>query len=1093
MRSFLVALLVAGSALATSPARAGDAPTKLLRFPDVSGDQVVFSYGGDLWKASTSGGLATRLTAHPGVELFAKFSPDGKWIAFTGQYDGDEQVYVIPAEGGEPRQLTFYPAHGPLAPRWGYDNQVYGWTPDGKRVLFRSLRDEDFGRTLTALYTVGLDGGLPTELPMPTSGAGDFSPDGKRIVYSPLFRDFRSWKRYQGGWAEDLFIFDLASHAVTPIAHSPRTERDPMWVGDAIYFVSDRDGTLNLYRSDLAGQKVEELTHSKSWDLKWASSDNDHQIVYEAGDGLELYDTTTNTATRLAIHVPDDGINRRPGRVSAADQIEDFELAPHGERALFSARGDIFTAPIEKGPTRNLTDSSRAHDKLARWSHDGRRIAYVSDRSGEDQIWVVDQDGSEPAAQLTTTLRGMLYAPAWSPDDKRIAFSDKNGKIYVLGVDDKKLVEIADDDYGLVQDYSWSPDSAWLAYSLGGENDHRSLWIWSVADGKARRISDGTFDEESPSWDPDGKYLYYLSEHEFAPQISLLEWNFAGNRMTGVFALALRKDVPNPFPAQSDEVRLDGKAKDEPASGSAKTGDEAAKPVGIDFDGLAGRVATVPVEATNIGAVVAVPGGLLYSTFGAPFYGRESYEKGKLHFFDDEKRESSELVDGARGWAVSADGKKVLVSKAKSYELFDVGVKPGEAKAVSTSGLEVDRVPTQEWAEIFDEVWRRYRDFFYVRNMHGYDWKAIGDRYRTLLPDVASRSDLNYVLTEMVAELSIGHAYIVGGDWQAPERPVVALPGARFELDPASGRYRIAKIFHGDNEEQKYRAPLEEIGVDARVGDYVLAIDGVDLAGTDNPYRLLRNKTDPVTLTLNSKPSREGARQATFRPITDESNLLYKAWVDHNRAWVAEHSGGRVGYIHIPDMGADGAYEFLKWFYPQIRKEGMIVDIRSNGGGNISQWILERLDTQLLGTRFGSFSDHPSTYPSTVFYGHLVCLLDETSASDGDIFPYYFRKAGLGPLIGKRSWGGVVGIDDTGPLLDGGTVYVPLDGTNGPDGQWVIEGHGVDPDIEVDNDPADVIAGRDPQLERGLAEVMKAMEKEPRKLPTRPADPVKTQ
>ena len=597
MRSFLVALLVAGSALATSPARAADAPTKLLRFPDISGDQVVFSYGGDLWKASTSGGLATRLTAHPGVELFAKFSPDGKWIAFTGQYDGDEQVYVIPAEGGEPRQLTFYPAHGPLAPRWGYDNQVYGWTPDGKKVLFRSLRDEDFGRTLTALYTVGLDGGLPTELPMPTSGAGDFSPDGKRIVYSPLFRDFRSWKRYQGGWAEDLFIFDLASHAVTPIAHSPRTERDPMWVGDAIYFVSDRDGTLNLYRSDLTGQKVEELTHSKSWDLKWASSDNDHQIVYEAGDGLELYDTTTNTATRLAIHVPDDGINRRPGRVSAADQIEDFELAPHGERALFSARGDIFTAPIEKGPTRNLTDSSRAHDKLARWSHDGRRIAYVSDRSGEDQIWVVDQDGSKPAAQLTTTLRGMLYAPAWSPDDKRIAFSDKNGKIYVLGVDDKKLAEIADDDYGLVQDYSWSPDSAWLAYSLGGENDNRSLWIWSVADGKARRISDGTFDEESPTWDPDGKYLYYLSEHEFAPQISLLEWNFAGNRMTGIFALALRKDVPNPFPAQSDEVRLDGKAKDEPASESAKKGDEAAKPVGIDFDGLAGRVATVPVEA----------------------------------------------------------------------------------------------------------------------------------------------------------------------------------------------------------------------------------------------------------------------------------------------------------------------------------------------------------------------------------------------------------------------------------------------------------------------------------------------------------------
>jgi tricorn protease len=1099
MRRSSLALL---ALLSAAPAIAAAEPTKLLRFPDIHGDRVVFTYAGDLWTASTAGGLASRLTAHPGLELFAKYSPDGEWIAFTGQYDGDEQVYVVPATGGEPTQLTYYPARGPLAPRWGYDNLVYGWSPDGTRIVFRSLRDADGGRVETALYTVSASGGLPVKLPMPTAGAGDYSPDGSRLVYSPLWRDFRTWKRYEGGWAQNLYVFDLATAAIEPVSHSVRTERDPMWIGDAIYFVSDRDGVLNLYRFDPGTKETTQVSHETTWDVRWASSDGRSQIVHELDGELVVHQTTTGERRKLDIVVPTDAVHRRPSRVPATKQIEDWELSPKGERALFVARGDVFTAPIEKGPTRNLTASSTAHDRHARWSPDGRTIAYVSDADGEDQIWLVDQAGAGEARQLTRGLTAMLYAPAWSPDSQRIAFSDMRGKVYVVGVGDQKLVEIADDEYGRVFDYAWSPDSAHLAFSLAEVNDNRSLWIWSAVDGALRRVTGELFNEYSPVWAPAGDYLYFLSEREFTPQISQIEWNFAGNRMTGVFALALRTDVAHRFPPESDEVELDDekppvgggkKTKDEEGGkGDEKKEGEKATPVRIDWDGLAERVVRVPIEADNINGFAVTADHVLYTVRGAFFYGRSSYAKPRLEIFDLEKRESSTLAEEVSGWALSRDGAKVLVRQNGKFNLVDVKPKGAEKKPVATDSLMVDRVPADEWATMFDEIWRRYRDFFYVRNLHGYDWRAIGDRYRRWLPHLAHRSDLNYVVGEMIAELSVGHAYVAGGDFELPERPTVGLPGARFELDAAAGRYRIVEIFRGNNQEAKYRAPLTEVGVDARVGDYVLAVDGEELRGDDNPYRLLRHKRDAVTLTLNSKPSAEGARQVTYRPLDDESKLLYLDWIDGNRRYVAERSGGRVGYLHLPDMGGNGAYEFIKWFYPQIRKEGLVVDVRSNGGGNISQWIIERLDSKLLGTRFGFSSDHPQTYPYTVFHGHMVCLLSQTSASDGDIFPARFRKAGLGPLIGKRSWGGVVGISGTGPLLDGGSISVPLQATNDVDGSYIIEGYGVDPDIDVDNDPASVIAGRDPQLDRGLAEVLAAMEREPRRLPSRPPDPVKT-
>ena len=1094
------ALLQAAS-LALALAVPATAQTRLLRFPDIHGDRVVFTYAGDLWTAPSTGGTAVRLTAHPGLELFAKYSPDGQWIAFTGQYDGDEQVYVIPAAGGVPRQLTFYPARGPLPPRWGYDNQVYGWSPDGKSVLFRSLRDH-FELGDNRLYTVPLEGGLPTALPMPLSGAGTFSPDGRQVLYSPLFRDFRAWKRYQGGWAEDLWVFDLASHDARNITNDPNTDRDPMWIGDRVYFASDRTGTLNLYSAKPDGSDLTQLTHSTTWDVRWPSADPSGQIIYELNGELHVFDTHGAADRKLDISVPDDGLASRPRHQSVARYVEDFALSPNGARALFTARGDIFTVPAEHGPTRNLTHSSSAHDKGARWSPDGRKIAFISDRSGEEELYLVDQDGHGEPERLTTNGDMMRYPPAWSPDGKFLAFADKAGRLWALEVANRRLTQVARDSGGYIGDQSWSPDSRWLTFSMSHLNGFNSIYIWGLGEAAPHQVTADLFNASEPVFDREGKYLFFLSNREYAPQVSSLEWNFAGNRTTGIFALALRKDVPPPFPPQSDEVKPDTTAAPSgPAAATARrpasdTGRAAprAAPVTIDFDGLANRITPVPVPADNYSGLEAVNGNLLYLRRPPFYYGRSTDEKAALVVFNFEDRKPTTLAEDVDGDAISPDGSKVLVRQGAAYNLYDANPKGAASKkTVSTADLQADIVPRQEWAQIFEEVWRRFRDFFYVPNMNGYDWKALHDRYQPLLQYVGHRSDLDYVLNDMIAELSNSHSYISGGDRDIPDRPDVALPGARFELDGASGRYRIAKIFQGDNAEAPYRAPLTSIGVDARVGEYVLAIDGEDLKAPDNPYRLLRFKSGrPVTLTLNSRPALEGARQVTYQPITSETQLIYLDWVTANRRRVDSMTNGRVGYLHLPDMGAEGIREFIKWYYPQVRKEGLIIDVRGNGGGNVSSMVIERLSRQLLATRFSRNSEFAGTYPDgPVFYGSLVTLLNETSASDGDIFPAMFKQAGLGPLIGKRSWGGVIGITDHGPLIDGGSVNVPEFGFASVDGRWIIEGHGVDPDIEVENDPLSVIAGRDPQLERGVQEVLRMIQEHPRRLPTRPAPPVK--
>jgi tricorn protease len=1073
---FLLALILLATSIVTH------AGTKMLRFPDIHGDQLVFSYAGDIWLASVDGQEpARRLTSHPGLEIYPKFSPDGTRIAFAGQYRGDEQVYVIDVKGGEPKQLSFYPVNGPLPARWGTDHQVYGWSPDGKSVLFRSLRDV-FGNG--RLYRVSVDGGLPAALPMPRAGSGDYSPDGNRIVYSPLFRDFRTWKRYQGGWAQNLYIFDLANNQVEQITDHARTERDAMWLTAGIHFVSDRSGTLNLYR--WADGEVTELTDSDSWDIKWASSDGISRIVYEIAGTIGLFDTASGAETLLDITVPDDHVRRSKRRMEVADNIEDFEVSPDGNRAVITARGDVFTVPVEHGVTRNLTQRGDAHDREAAWSPDGKYVAFISDRNGEEQLFIVDQDGGA-VRQLSSPNENRLYRPRWSPDSQYIAFYDHTGVLRIADLKGKHT-QVYDSPYHVSTDYAWSPDSKWIAFSRHQhDNNNDVLSVWSMDDGEVRDVTDGMFNAFSPSFSPDGKHLYYVSTRQFAPQIGAFEWNYVGNRENGIYALALTAEAGNPFLPRNDEVAIkEEKDKNDKKGDKDEEDEDKEVTVAIDFDGLAQRVIRVPIDEDNINSVLALEDRILYVTSGSFYYGRESDVQTTLRSFDPEERESEAVIENVQGLAISADGKYAIArinGGMKRYEIAD----PKEPKDINTANLIVYRAPAEEWPVIFDEVWRRFRDYFYVPNLHGYDWVALYDQYRPLVNDVSTREDLNTLIGEMIAELNVGHAYIAGGDLQAPKRSSAALLGTRFEAH--RGKYRIAHIYPGQNEETKYRSPLTEVGVDVNVGDYLLAIDGRELTTSDNPYDLLTDRgNQPVELTVNSKPSMDGARTVLVDGIGDETNLVYLEWVQNNHRYVAEKTDGKVGYLHIPNMGASGIYEFIKWFYPQIRRQGLIVDVRSNGGGNVSQMIIRRLMQKPLAFGFQAHSDWSNTYPATAFNGPMVSLINEDSASDGDIFPYFFREAGLGPLIGKKTWGGTVGISGHGPTIDGGQVFVPEFGLGQPGKGWIIEGRGVSPDIEVSNDPA---GDQDAQLDRGIAEVMQRVEAQKPEFYKKPEPPVK--
>ena len=1081
MRAIVIATLL--GLLASTAA----AETRLLRFPDLYGDTVVFTYAGDLWLANTDGKNVRRLTSHPGQELFARFSPDGQHIAFTGQYDGGEQVYVIPVTGGEPTRQTWYPSEGPLPARWGYDHQVYGWTPDGEAVLFRSVR-EGFSLTDSRLYTAKISGGLPEALPMVISGAGALSPEGDRILFSPLFRDFRTWKRYQGGWAQDLYIFELDGSGSRNITDHIRTDRDPMWMEVGIFFVSDRDDYLNIYAYDLSNEQTRQLTRHQGLDVRWASDDGSHRIVYELDGALRILDVRNGNDQQLAISVPADTGFKLGEQVKVAEHLESFDVSPNGERILVAARGEVFSVPVEHGVSRNLTNSAAAHEREVAWSAKGDRVAWISDASGEEEIYVGDHLRQTAATQVTSDSATRLYSPLFSPDGSRIAYGDAEARIFVVDSDGRNKRQVADDPGFPQHDFSWSPDSRWLAYSMENSNGYRSLYIWDSESGKSQRVSDEMFSAYNPVFAPGGGQLYFLSDRMFAPQIDLLEWNYANNRSTGVYALMLTSTAENPFAPRNLEGMPEDKDEDESKEDKA----DAVK-VSIEFDSLATRVARAPIDFDNFGGLSASAEHLLFVANPAFFYGRDIEPGAELRAYSLEDREVFTIANKVDEYALAQSASQVVVAQEGALSRFDIKKDEQEAKKADLDSLTARRVRSVEYAQIFDEVWRRYRDHFYVRNMHGYDWAALRDRYRPLLEHVAHRADLNYLIGEMIAELSVGHTYIVGGDIATTERSSDALLGATFELDSSAGLYRIGTTYAGQNEEDKYRSPLTEPGIDAKAGDYVLAINGRALNVDINPYSLLKGQGGRLLeLTLADDARGKNPRTVLVNPIASENALLYLKWVARNRDYVTRQTDGKVGYLHLPDMGAAGIYEFTKWFYGQVRKQGMIIDVRGNGGGNVSQMVINRLARSLVFMGYGRGIDNLGTYPNVVFTGPMVALLDEDSGSDGDIFPAAFQTLELGPLIGKRSWGGIIGITNLGPLMDGGTVYVPQFATASASGEWTIEGVGVSPDIEVDNPPEAVLRGEDAQLDRAIQETLQRLQTQPGTLPPRPADPVKT-
>jgi tricorn protease len=1069
--------------------------SRLMRFPDVHQDKIVFVYAGDLWLVPSKGGIARRLTTHIGVELFPKFSPDGEMIAFSGQYEGNTDVYVIPSIGGEPKRLTYCPGFENMADRFGFDDMVLDWHPDGERILFRSSR-ESYNSWFQNLFLVNVKGGFPQKLPLPEAGLTSFSPDASKIAYNRIFRNFRTWKRYKGGLAQEVWIYDLEKNTVEQITDYEGTDTSPMWCDNRIYYVSDRDHTANILCYDLNKRETRKITNHEEYDVKWPSS-GPRSIVYENGGYLYVLDLATEQSRKIAVEVPDDRVLTRSEFVPVEDYVTDYSLSPDGKRALFVARGDVFTVPAEKGNTRNLNNTSGAREKNATWSPDGKWIAYLSDRTGEDELYLVPQDGKGEEVQITTNGHCFRFAPVWSPDSKKLLFADKNLKLYYVDTESKKITFVDSTKNWEIRDYSWSPDSRWIVYATPAQNEFSSIFLYSLEDEEIHRVTEDFTDDGEPIFDPEGRYLYFFSNRDFNAVLGNYDPSFTYNQMTRIYVITLQADSLSPFAPESDEVELEEekkKRKEGEERKEEKKKDKMKKEIHIDIEGIKGRAVGVPVDPGNYYGLRAAEGKILYLSFpNWTLTGRSPEPKGALHLFDMEKRKDQVLLSPVDGYDISSDGEKIIYKSKKQFGLVEA--KPGSAKVgdgvLKLDGMQKKVNYAKEWKQIFDEAWRLERDFFYAPNMHGVDWELMHRLYGQLLPYVAHRSDLNYLIGEMIGELCCSHTYVSGGDRPKVELVKTGLLGVDWDLDTLSGYYRIKRIYPGENWKENLRSPLTEPGVDIQEGEYIVAVDGKTLKYPTNPYSLFENTVGKtVTLKVNSNPSPDGAREVEIKPVASEYDLRANYWVESNRRKVEQATGGKAGYIFLPNMGGQGLNEFAESFFPQIRKEGLIIDVRYNGGGFVSEMILERLRRVVVGMG-SSRNAKDYTYPGGTLYGHMLCIANQYSASDGDYFPYYFRQYGLGPIVGKRTWGGVVGIRNVIRLVDNGYVTTPEFAPYSIESEWVMENYGVDPDIEVDNPPDLVIQGRDPQLERAIEIIMKKLEEEPRKLPERPPYPVR--
>jgi tricorn protease len=1097
----LAAALVSipGKAPAQAADQGPDGPTKLLRFADISKDKVVFAYAGDLWISSRDGGSARRLTSHVGDELYPKFSPDGKWIAFTGEYDGNPDVYVISAEGGEPKRLTFHPGN----------DIVLGWTPDGKDILFRSDRFSAPPGRYTKLFLVSPQGGPAKPLQVPRASLTSFSPDGTRIAYLETSQEFRTWKRYRGGWSLPIAIFDLKKNSYEELPKTAGMDLFPMWHGNTIYFISDRDGVMNLFSYDLGSKQTKKLTDYKEYDIKWPSLGPD-AIVYENGGVLYEFNLATGKTRNLPIVVRAEDVEARPEFKSLAQSIGSYSLSPSAARALVEARGNIFTVPAEHGSIRTLTTNhSGVHELNPAWSPDGKSIAYLSDKTGEFELYTRPQMGGDET-RITTDGGVYRYGPVWSPDSKKLLYWDKVLQLWYVALDDKKPVLVDKSEYGTISDGSWSPDSLWIAYSKPHRRGSNDVFLYSLGSKKITQVSSGFYSDNNPVFDENGKYLYFISTRYFYPSVGQLDQRFNYYSTDGVFAVTLKADEASPFKPQSDEEKASDEKKDEKKAADAKPGEkkpdeqkeekkdekkpEPVKPIQIDLDTISRRVAPVPISAGILNNLAARKDKFFYIStpqearqFGTPDRG----SKNVLHVYDLTKREDKVLLEGIDGYDLDKEGKKVIYKAGPVYGIADAT--PGKAKVgdgkLNLSELQVKIDPREEWREVFHEAWRVERDFYWDSNMTGHNWKKIGERYEALLPWVAHRSDLNYILGEMIAELSTSHTYVGGGDQPTKPHVSVGMLGADFEPDGAY--FRISKIYPGENWNEPSRSPLTEPGLKVKAGDYLIAVDGQEARSNQDVYSYFQDLAGKlVTLKINSKSSPEGAWEITVKPANGEAGPRYLDWMDENRRKVAEATGGRIGYMHVPDTSFPGIIAFDKQFTAQLDKDGLIVDERYNSGGQIPDFYTEKLRRELL-SALAPREGKDVPWPPVAIYGPKVMIVNELAGSGGDAFPWFFHRQKIGPIVGTRTWGGLVGISRGIPLHDGGNVTAPefafWAADNG--GEWIVENHGVDPDYVVPQRPDLVVTGHDPQLEKAI-ELAKEALKNYKGLPPRPKYPV---
>ncbi|MEO8647582.1 MAG: PDZ domain-containing protein [Acidobacteriota bacterium] len=1105
MQKFALVILFLSLLIISAHAQA-DQPT-LFRQPSISDKEIVFSYAGDLWLVARSGGDARRLTAGVGIETNPYFSPDGNWIAFTGDYDGNSDVYVVASSGGIPRRLTFHPSV----------DEVSGWTPDGRSVLFGSTRysSSNFSRLFTIPVT---GGGLPSEIPLPMADRGWISPDGRSIAYEPLSQWQSDWKRYKGGQTQPIWIADLSTSAIEKVPRENSNDKCPMWLGDKLYFLSDRNGAIvSLFSYDRRSKKVDQVAPNNGLDIKYASS-GANTIVYEQFGSIFTVDAGSGSPKKVNIRVAGDFPGVRPRYEKVGGRIAGAAISPTGVRAVFEARGEILSAPADKGNARNLTNTPNIMERDPAWSPDGRWIAYFCDESGEYALHLRDQTGLGDVKKMSLGGPGFFTSPIWSPDSKKIAYNDNHMNLWFIDVESGKNTKIDTNPFGALDEVlepSWSPDSRWVTYVRQLDNRLRAVFLYSLDTKKDAQITDGLGDARYAAFEKSGKYIFFTASTNVGPTISFADLSgIAHQTSRNIYAIVLRNDIPSPIAPESDEEKVQPEKRDEPKpaitatptpsgtpapdaasaapsplpSPSPAATPKPPEPVRVDLENIDQRVIAIPqIPTRNYSGLFAGKAGTIYVT-EVPQAAQTGPFGLTLHKYDLEKRKFEEVKTGVNNFQVSANGEKMLFQQGPSWNIVSTTLpaRPGEG-IVKTAEMEVFVDPRAEWRQMFNEIWRGERDFLYDPGTHGLDIEKAKKLYAPYLGAVAHRDDLNYLFREMLNQIGVGHMFIGGGDQDRAPVVSVGLLGADYTID--GGRYRFARVFNGENWNPQLRAPLTAPGVNVKSGEYLISVNGRNVASTDNLYSFFQSTAGKqIVLTVGSKADGQGAHEVTVVPVGSETGLRNLAWIEDNRRKVDQLSGGRLAYVYIPNTGGGGYASFNRYFFAQTNKQGAVIDERFNSGGLLADYVVEYLNRQQLAKI--AFRDGKDwNVPAGAIYGPKAMLINELAGSGGDAMPWFFKQLKVGPLIGKRTWGGLVAAAGIPTLMDGGAIRAPNGAVYGLNGQWEVENAGVAPDVEVEFDPVAWRAGRDPQLEKAVEWLLAELQRNPPKEYARPPYP----